>query len=783
MRAPYNHIKKHVNTMLCCIGIVAIIWFLLSDLVMGNSTAVIKGGDTADFLLAYISSAARSLSKGSIPLWSSELMGGQTLVGFPQLGTMNPINWVVWLLAYENGAVGLRLFDWSIFVHVMIAAIGMFFLARAIGFDKKTSFLIAALLCVNSSYYRNIGWVHSFTALSYIPFLLAFAVKSCKETSPKAYAFSAFGAIVFGLCILAVPAQVPILAIFLVGCYGLFLMIESKDVKRALLVFLRLLIIAVGGVMLAAYSLLPVYEYMQSSYRFTAEGVVNGMGLYSYQEFISHGVQPSEMQTYFFPGYHAYLYQGTVIAVLSICSMMMKKENIDMPKTEFSFFRLFTIIAICQAIGLIVPVVFYTIPLINLVRELFLFTWYLPFLSVILAGYSLNSIIHGLEKRKASNVIRLFLFAAIVMVYGLLYMRAAQTMSRAFLIACVGTTVAIGAIYIIILISKKDQKPYFIKVILGMFFVGIFLLQYISIYKLPYYSFPVNDDPKGIKMYFESSKDLADFLVENTESDYSRVFAQYDENTPVSYGLNGVYGYRSTMGYSNPVPQRALDCYWKLPRERYSDLLNIKYILSTCDISECFYVSDIDQYKFVKTFENVETPHYVTTSANVYEKLNRPGYAYFVDQFVYYDSANEEEAWLYLSDNTYPFAEYAIMPDAFAGSIAEDSKKLEASVSITDTSSNAVSLATSSNKEALLVISEFDYPGWKVRIDGKEASFVQTDLVLRGVVVPPGEHTIETFYFPDSLKYGLIISCIALLGIISMFIYAVKGEKANKSRP
>src|SRR5205814_601687 len=54
-----------------------------------------------------------------------------------------------------------------------------------------------------------------------------------------------------------------------------------------------------------------------------------------------------------------------------------------------------------------------------------------------------------------------------------------------------------------------------------------------------------------------------------------------------------------------------------------------------------------------------------------------------------------------------------------------------------------VVVKTSTADEAFLVLGDVHYPGWRARIDDRPAHIYRTDAILRGVVVPPGEHIVE----------------------------------------
>jgi hypothetical protein len=61
--------------------------------------------------------------------------------------------------------------------------------------------------------------------------------------------------------------------------------------------------------------------------------------------------------------------------------------------------------------------------------------------------------------------------------------------------------------------------------------------------------------------------------------------------------------------------------------------------------------------------------------------------------------------------------------------------------------------------ERLAVFSEIYYPaGWKCYIDGKESSYFRTDYVLRGMILPAGEHKVLFAFKPSAYFIGNKIS-------------------------
>jgi uncharacterized membrane protein YfhO len=108
-----------------------------------------------------------------------------------------------------------------------------------------------------------------------------------------------------------------------------------------------------------------------------------------------------------------------------------------------------------------------------------------------------------------------------------------------------------------------------------------------------------------------------------------------------------------------------------------------------------------------------------------------------------------------------------------------------ATISMTSFDNDAITYKTSSSANHVAVFSEIYYKDWKVYIDGKPASFFKADYVLRAMVVPAGNHTIEFKFEPAVFFTGKKISNIAcwliallLLGCIAYQFMNNKKEQA-----
>jgi hypothetical protein len=81
-------------------------------------------------------------------------------------------------------------------------------------------------------------------------------------------------------------------------------------------------------------------------------------------------------------------------------------------------------------------------------------------------------------------------------------------------------------------------------------------------------------------------------------------------------------------------------------------------------------------------------------------------------------------------------------------------------------SPNNIIVEAETTHPALLVLSEIWYPGWHATIDGVEQAIYRVDGIVRGVYLEPGRHVVTWHYRPSSLRWGALLSLLALVGLL-----------------
>lgn len=158
------------------------------------------------------------------------------------------------------------------------------------------------------------------------------------------------------------------------------------------------------------------------------------------------------------------------------------------------------------------------------------------------------------------------------------------------------------------------------------------------------------------------------------------------------------------------------------------------------------------------------------------------GAAWFVKTLVFAKNADDE---MHILDklNT---KDSAVIDERFkAAAGSQPSFDSTASIKLQRNVNDTIVYTTTAAAPQFAVFSEIYYPhGWTAYIDGKEAAYVRTDYVLRGMPVPAGNHTIEFRFAPASYYNGYrlslwlnIIVCILLLAAIGLEL--VKKKKTT----
>ena len=89
---------------------------------------------------------------------------------------------------------------------------------------------------------------------------------------------------------------------------------------------------------------------------------------------------------------------------------------------------------------------------------------------------------------------------------------------------------------------------------------------------------------------------------------------------------------------------------------------------------------------------------------------------------------------------------------------------------ILEYSPNKIKIETNSNNDAILVLSDNYYPGWRAKVNGNETEVLRANYTFRAVPIPKGESKIEFYYYSKVFKWGFYLSFISLISIFIIII-------------
>lgn len=84
-------------------------------------------------------------------------------------------------------------------------------------------------------------------------------------------------------------------------------------------------------------------------------------------------------------------------------------------------------------------------------------------------------------------------------------------------------------------------------------------------------------------------------------------------------------------------------------------------------------------------------------------------------------------------------------------------------VSFERPANNRIRVRVEDSQGGYLVLHEQEYPGWRARRNGQAVEVLRADHAYQAVALQPGLNDIEFSYAPSSVRYGLWISCAALV--------------------
>ena len=691
------------------------------------------------------------------------------------------------------------LIDWRI-GWFLVATVGIFLLLNLLGFPWYFA-LLAAVMFLFFPHYQAliiVGHNYKIRALCALPLVVYGFLRLVKKGD--LLSFSIF-ALAVSLQIRTKHYQIlfyTLLLLLAIGIWQLVILIKSKEYQ---IIGKRLLMLLCGmsvAVLIAAQPLLIVNEYTPHSTRggnainlsAKAEAPEKSGGV-TFDYATRWSLYPAELMTLisprFFggtsqetytgdqfpqlrnrtiPGYWGHMpftqsseYMGIIVVILALAGIWFyRKDGFVMALYILLGFSI--LLAFGRHFPPLYRFLFRHLPYFSKFRVPMMILTLVQFILVILSMYGLKGLVEGFDLKKYKTLLiisgTLFVIGLVPLLNpGMLSYTSAgdaqyasnpqvlDMLKTARMEMMVQDTVRM-LIFIVFFVGILSTF-YFKKINRDILIVGVIILVSVDLIAVSH-RFIKNAKlvkPDRIEQqYFQPTK--IDKILEG-DPDYFRVLPL--GNLFQSNDL--AYRYQIIGGYSAIKPQLIQDLidnnlYTSDPQQPVNwnvvNMLNGKYILSPAQLQyEGLTILDIDQNKRTILYRNDHS-------------LPR---ARFVPAF---NVLPDEKA----------VVAYLNHPDFDPSQMALSSEKPErlyfstdAIVSITNYTPNQIDLTAVCQDSAFMVLSEAYYPvGWRATIAGEPTHIYQVNHVLRGIVIPPGEHEICFQFAPKSYYRSKWLSSI-----------------------
>ncbi len=229
--------------------------------------------DMIDCYLPWRFHVGECLQSGKFPFWNPYQDLGYPIHADPSSGTWYPFVWIIgYFWGYNIYTIGLELW-----LHVFIAAIGIYKLAKTLKLSDDTAFIAGVCYMLCGIFIGNAQHVTYIISACWLPFILNYYIKIGQENS---YLNSIKASVPLFMLITGGYPAITIILFYLLMIFFFYYCIKfwADQKKTELLKFLaRNALFFIGTILLSAGILLSVYEvspYLSRTSSFTLESAM-----------------------------------------------------------------------------------------------------------------------------------------------------------------------------------------------------------------------------------------------------------------------------------------------------------------------------------------------------------------------------------------------------------------------------------------------------------------------------------------------------------------------------
>jgi len=784
-------VKKKIFSLLTVYGVYTLLVLLLFwPLVFQPNTLL-----APDSLIPQASTLALDklqAETGTYPLWQPWLFSGMpTVEAFSYLSGLYYPN-VVFNLFHTDGMV-LQL------LHLAFAGLGVFLFLRQYGLTTLAAPLGGAIFMLNP--YMSAMLVHGhgsqLMTVAYMPWMLWATLRLMQRGG---LADAGVLALIAGFQLQRSHVQIAYYSWMLVLLLAVTLFISRRASPKQNFRIVSLLIVALGcGVAMSASIYLPASEYAAYSVRgVAAEG---GGSAWEYATLWS--MHPLELFTFLIPGFFGFggvtywgfmpftdfpNYAGIVVLLLAVAGAVLRRKE---PMTWF--FVAAALLALLLSFGrffsLFFDLFYHFAPLFSRFRVPSMALIMLYLIISFLAAIGVNDLLQRQPKRLLKPIrLGALLLAAILLLF-LAFEQPVENFFRtlypepqvgsfdlAFMVNKVRWENLTGSLWIVLTFASLFAGVLWLSIkgklshkltglLLFLLALGDLLWMDIQIIYPSANSLrpTLYADSRIVEPAFKPD-DITRYLA--AQKGPFRIYPAgplFAENKFALFGIESVGGYHPAK---LKLYEEFLAKTENLSSINVLRMLNVGYIVSPAPLGH-------PALELVKTGTLQLASGPVT--AYVYRLQQTAPRAWFASRAIAVN--NNEELFARILDDEAPAGVAYLDASLWRGA----STFAAATVMSLDAKAETMVVKVATPGEAFLVVSELYYPlRWKVQIDGRDASMVKVNGLLRGVVVPAGSREVRFYYDRSGFETGRWISLAAFVVALLMVVGGVMGRRFQR---
>jgi len=779
----------------------------------------------------------RSLAEGRLPLWNPFINGGQPFLANGQSALFSPFNMLSYMAPLPMSFVV------TTFLRLFTAGIFTYLLAREIGTSKSGAVMGMMAFTFSGPILVWIGYAIGNVAV-WLPAVLFFSERMLTRRSSGD---TIAATIVVGLQFVGGQPEMSfhLMLLWLAYCLYRIATQYGRRLSQWLEPGLRLIVVAVGGLALAAVALLPLIDFISRSEILAARAgrqpsLLHAL-LLDWHDWPSVilAVLPRFMGTpiggsYWYPygNYNDYaLYVGVLPLALAIVAVVSAYKSRQRAVSER---RTLLVVFFAATAGVALGISLHW-PILNIVNRL-------PVFDLILNGRFLHSvyalavaILAGVGLDQASIAVTQLSPSARNKANGFrLLTLTTGTIALASLLTAAASYAGIVILQDKIISLGRSQ----VEAMHGHILFSRSLEHYYGQVEAMYHKMLGLFDPRNLVMYLPVLIGLCVLWL------YHRSKTSTTWRTNVTVGallvITGLDLFIVHGGYNPTItpeqvfpPVSAVRFLEEIGEETIFRVAGVDLVLMP-NSSMLFELSDVRGYDAVAPRRymavmsllegNVRLNHYSllrqvddplldllnvvyvlsakpvgggweltyagessSGDVKVYRNRDAMSRAFVVHQVEVVSDATQSLARL--GDETFDYRTTVLLEG--------DEQELSAELNLTSDSSNwteasettitryepeRVEITTSTTSDGFLVLSDGYDPGWQAELDGRPVKIYIANHAFRAVALPAGEHQVTFTYDPPSFRIGLGISLVAWAGVAGVSVWQVLTRRRQTLR-